>query len=39
MRSRARLDEVGSSGSLKGRYLYFEIRENGQPRDPLQWIR
>jgi len=39
VRSRARLAEVGSSGSLKGRYLYFEIRENGQPRDPLQWIR
>ena len=39
VRSRARLATVGSSGSLKGRYLYFEIRENGQPRDPMEWIK
>ncbi len=39
VRSRARLADVGNSGSLKGRYLYFEIRENGQPRDPMGWIK
>lgn len=29
---------VGSSGSLKGPCLYFEIRRNGKPEDPMQWI-
>ena len=29
---------VGSAGSLKGPCLYFEIRRNGRPEDPLQWI-
>ena len=37
--SRARLADVGASGSLKGRYLYFEIREGGVPQDPLEWFR
>lgn len=39
VRSRARLADVGGSGSLKGPYLYFEIRENGEPRDPALWFR
>jgi septal ring factor EnvC (AmiA/AmiB activator) len=39
LRSRARIGEVGDSGSLKGRYLYFEIRENGKARNPRQWFR
>ncbi len=39
VRSRARLGMVGSSGSLKGPYLYFEIRENGEPRNPNEWFR
>jgi septal ring factor EnvC (AmiA/AmiB activator) len=29
---------VGDSGSLKGPYLYFEIREKGKPVDPRQWL-
>lgn len=39
VRSRTRLADVGGSGSLKGPYLYFEIRENGQPRDPSLWFK
>jgi septal ring factor EnvC (AmiA/AmiB activator) len=30
---------VGDTGSLKGPYLYFEIRENGRPVDPRTWLR
>lgn len=29
---------VGSVGSFKGPCLYFEIRHQGKPQDPLQWI-
>lgn len=29
---------VGSQGSLKGPCLYFEIRQNGKPQDPMHWI-
>jgi len=29
---------VGSLGSLKGPCLYFEIRYQGKPQDPMQWI-
>ncbi len=29
---------VGDSGSLKGPYLYFEIREKGRPVDPRPWL-
>lgn len=29
---------VGSQGSLKGPCLYFEIRRNGKPQDPMHWI-
>src|SRR4030042_639232 len=29
---------VGSSGSLKGPRLYFEIRHRGKPQDPTNWI-
>ena len=30
---------VGDSGSLRGSYLYFEIREGGKPVDPKVWMR
>jgi septal ring factor EnvC (AmiA/AmiB activator) len=29
---------VGSSGSLKGPCLYFEIRHRGKPQNPTEWI-
>jgi septal ring factor EnvC (AmiA/AmiB activator) len=29
---------VGSLGSLKGPCLYFEIRYQGKPQDPMHWI-
>ncbi len=38
VKSRQRMAEVGQSGSLKGRYLYFEIRHNGQTVDPAEWV-
>lgn len=30
---------TGSSGSLSGKSLYFEVREGLQPEDPLKWLR
>ncbi|WNG34561.1 peptidoglycan DD-metalloendopeptidase family protein [Archangium violaceum] len=30
--------EVGDTGSLKGAYLYFEIRRAGQALDPAPWL-
>lgn len=30
---------VGDTESLKGPCLYFEIRKNGLPRDPVRWIK
>lgn len=32
------LGTVGDSGSLKGDYLYFELRERGRPVDPGPWL-
>jgi septal ring factor EnvC (AmiA/AmiB activator) len=29
---------VGSEGSLKGPCLYFEVRHDGRPQDPIRWI-
>lgn len=31
--------KVGDTGSLKGPYLYFEIRKDGRPEDPRTWLR
>ncbi len=36
--ARTRIADVGGSGSIKGRFLYFEIRHNGQPVDPSDWF-
>jgi len=30
---------VGDTGSLVGSSLYFEIRKDGQPEDPVRWLR
>jgi septal ring factor EnvC (AmiA/AmiB activator) len=32
------LGTVGDSGSLKGPYLYFELRQDGRPIDPRPWL-
>ena len=32
------IGSVGDTGSLKGPYLYFEIRKGGQAVDPLPWL-
>jgi murein hydrolase activator len=33
------IGRIGDSGSLRGPYLYFEIRDAGQPVDPREWLR
>jgi septal ring factor EnvC (AmiA/AmiB activator) len=33
------MGRVGDSGSLRGAYLYFELREGGRPVDPSSWLR
>lgn len=33
------LGQVGETGSLRGPYLYFELRLGGQPIDPTVWLR
>jgi septal ring factor EnvC (AmiA/AmiB activator) len=30
---------VGDTGSLQGPRLYFEVRHQGKPQDPSQWLR
>ncbi len=32
------LGQVGETGSLKGPYLYFELRDHGKPVDPAPWF-
>jgi murein hydrolase activator len=32
------LGTVGETGSLKGPYLYFELRQSGQAVDPADWL-
>ncbi len=39
VRARQVLGRVGDTGSLRGPYLYFELREDGKPVDPLRWLR
>jgi septal ring factor EnvC (AmiA/AmiB activator) len=33
------LGKIGDSGSLRGPYLYFELRVDGKPTDPAPWLR
>jgi septal ring factor EnvC (AmiA/AmiB activator) len=33
------LGRVGETGSLRGPYLYFELRVEGNPADPVEWLR
>ncbi len=33
------LGRVGETGSLRGPYLYFELRVEGEPTDPTTWLR
>jgi septal ring factor EnvC (AmiA/AmiB activator) len=33
------LGRVGDTGSLRGSYLYFEIRKDGKAEDPAAWLR
>ena len=39
VRGGQRLAGVGDSGSLTGPRLYFEVRYQGKPQDPEQWLR
>jgi murein DD-endopeptidase MepM/ murein hydrolase activator NlpD len=32
------LGNVGSTGGVTGAHLHFEVRENGEPVDPRQYI-
>lgn len=34
-----RLGTIGDTGSLRGPFLYFELREAGKPIDPSEWLR
>jgi septal ring factor EnvC (AmiA/AmiB activator) len=33
------LGRIGDTGSLRGAYLYFELRLDGKPTDPREWLR
>jgi septal ring factor EnvC (AmiA/AmiB activator) len=33
------IGKIGETGSLRGPYLYFELRVDGQAVDPLPWLR
>jgi septal ring factor EnvC (AmiA/AmiB activator) len=33
------LGKVGDTGSLRGPFLYFELRVDGEPADPAGWLR
>ena len=39
VRQGQRLGTVGDTGSLEGPRLYFEVRFQGKPQDPEQWLR
>jgi len=33
------LGKIGDTGSLRGPFLYFELRVDGEPNDPRKWLR
>lgn len=39
VRQTQRIGTVGNTGSLAGPRLYFEVRYQGRPQDPEQWLR
>ena len=39
VRQGQRIGTVGDTGSLAGPRLYFEVRYQGKPQDPEQWLR
>jgi murein hydrolase activator len=39
VRQGQRIGTVGDTGSLEGPRLYFEVRYQGKPQDPEQWLR
>jgi septal ring factor EnvC (AmiA/AmiB activator) len=39
VRQTQRIGTVGDTGSLTGPRLYFEVRYQGRPQDPEQWLR
>jgi septal ring factor EnvC (AmiA/AmiB activator) len=39
VRQGQRIGTVGDTGSLEGPRLYFEVRHQGKPQDPEQWLR
>ena len=39
VRQGQRIGTVGDTGSLAGPRLYFEVRHQGRPQDPEQWLR
>jgi murein DD-endopeptidase MepM/ murein hydrolase activator NlpD len=39
VRQGQRIATVGDTGSLSGPRLYFEVRYQGKPQDPEQWLR
>ena len=32
------LGEIGAAGADEGSSLYFEVRQNGKPMNPLHWL-
>ena len=36
--TRQQLGKVGDTGSMKGASLHFEVRVNGTPENPKQWL-
>ncbi len=39
LRRGQRLGKIGETGSLKGPFLYFELRVDGEPSDPTDWLK